>query len=143
MNRLVFSILCLLLPLSLFSQEGTPQVTPALLLTLFEKHGENDPLLKEYIDHFPFQDYSLCKIKQDYYYIDHLPDLIKGVICRGETWEPVVALLLGRYIRPHTTVLDIGGHIGTHTLLHVPSCWSLRAGLCLRTPNQALYGTPY
>lgn len=44
-------------------------------------------------------------------------DMIKSFLKEGLPWERHIKHLLRRYARPGSTVVDIGAHIGTHTLL--------------------------
>ena len=41
-------------------------------------------------------------------------DLIKRELLAGKIWEPHVHALLERYVKPGSTVVDVGSHIGTH-----------------------------
>ncbi|WP_059359751.1 FkbM family methyltransferase [Parachlamydia acanthamoebae] len=50
------------------------------------------------------------------FYIDSRVDLIKNQLAAGRAWEDNFIPLLEQYITPGTTVVDIGAHIGTHTL---------------------------
>lgn len=50
------------------------------------------------------------------FYIDSRVDLIKNQLTAGRAWEDNFIPLLKQYITPGTTVIDIGAHIGTHTL---------------------------
>lgn len=43
-------------------------------------------------------------------------DYIKGFLRAGKPWEEHLVEVMERYITPGSTVLDIGAHIGTHTL---------------------------
>lgn len=50
------------------------------------------------------------------FYIDNVHDLIKAWLVRGLPWERHLVELFPRYVKPGTTVIDAGAHIGTHTL---------------------------
>ena len=50
------------------------------------------------------------------FYIDNENDLIKAWLVRGLRWEKHLVVLFPKYVKPGTTVIDAGAHIGTHTL---------------------------
>lgn len=50
------------------------------------------------------------------FYIDDPNDLIKAWLVRGLRWEKHLVELFPRYVKPGSTVIDAGAHIGTHTL---------------------------
>lgn len=50
------------------------------------------------------------------FYIDNRVDIIKNELKRGVSWEDNIVKLMKQYITPGSTVIDIGAHIGTHTL---------------------------
>jgi FkbM family methyltransferase len=49
-------------------------------------------------------------------YLDDKPDVIKDVLKRGGRWEPNIERVLETYVKPGSTVIDAGAHIGTHSL---------------------------
>lgn len=74
---------------------------------------EDEDLFK----HFPFQNYSIVKVRSlGSFYIDPIDDCIKNVLRRSAPWEAEVASVLKQYSKKGSTVLDIGSHIGTHTV---------------------------
>ena len=65
---------------------------------------------------FPFSDYSIVKVpNQGSFYIDK-QECIKSFLARGEIWEPLIADLIRKHTRKNSIALDIGAHIGTHTI---------------------------
>ncbi len=50
------------------------------------------------------------------FYIDSRSDMIKNELREGRKWEGVFTALMKQHIKPGTTVIDIGAHIGTLTL---------------------------
>lgn len=50
------------------------------------------------------------------FYIDSRADIIKDELRKGNPWESNIAELMQKHIKPGTTAIDIGSHIGTHTL---------------------------
>ncbi len=95
------------------------QVSMKLPLELpFQKiYGQNQEQMIELIRSFPVASYQLFSVpKNGYFYLDSIDDFIKMHLKRGETWEEHIQKLIYRYARPGSIVLDIGAHIGTHTL---------------------------
>lgn len=71
-----------------------------------------------YLAAFPIADYSLHFSKDTgYFYIDSIDEPIKNRIRQGGTWEAHVHDQVKKYALAGTTVLDIGAHIGTETVL--------------------------
>lgn len=84
----------------------------------FQKlHGQNREQMIDLIRSFPATSYQLFSVpKNGYFYLDGIDDFIKTHLKRGQTWERHIQKLIRQYARPGSTVLDIGAHIGTHTL---------------------------
>jgi len=94
------------------------QQTP-LLRALFSNLTADDPYLRNYLSVFPFGKYSIYYVEnRDAYYVETITEdaLKNGVIKKGGLWERHIYDLLGQYTQPGSIALDIGGHIGTHTL---------------------------
>lgn len=73
--------------------------------------------LKRYLALFPFENYKLYADPQlTEYYIDEGDDTIKDTIREGRSWETFMMPLFEKYIIPGSTAVDIGAHIGTHTI---------------------------
>jgi FkbM family methyltransferase len=78
---------------------------------------ENDPELVKYLDSFPIEVYSLYPVENDLYWVDEKWDWVKGhYIKKGLRWEPHIEAVFKQYVNPGDTVIDIGGHIGTHSI---------------------------
>lgn len=78
---------------------------------------DNDPLLKEYQEMFLIDNYALYPVKDDLFWVDEKWDWVKSnYIKKGLVWEPHIERLFQQYVREGDTVIDIGGHIGTHTM---------------------------
>jgi FkbM family methyltransferase len=74
-------------------------------------------LPEEYIDAFPYDEYKVCSVpSQGTFYIETIKDSIKGLLAQGKPWEQGIDALIYRYTKPGTIALDIGAHIGTHTI---------------------------
>jgi FkbM family methyltransferase len=66
---------------------------------------------------FPFHHYQIYEVHgQGKFYLDDRPDCIKDVLRKGDTWEMPNLKLMEKYIRPGSIAIDVGAHIGTHTL---------------------------
>ncbi len=71
----------------------------------------------EYMRTFPFEAYQICSVPhQGTFYIDTRNDVIKACLSVGRPWEPQTDQVISRYTKPDSIALDIGAHIGTHTL---------------------------
>ena len=66
---------------------------------------------------FPRSLYKIIKVPEfGSFYIDSTDDIIKKRLSNGFHWEPEIAAIIKHYTKPGTIVLDLGAHIGTHTL---------------------------
>jgi FkbM family methyltransferase len=73
--------------------------------------------ISAFVDAFPKRQYQIKAVKgAGRYYIDQRKDVIKDILRRGHIWESDIRRLLKQYVKPGTTVADIGAHIGTHTI---------------------------
>ncbi|MBS0653941.1 MAG: FkbM family methyltransferase, partial [Verrucomicrobia bacterium] len=76
--------------------------------------------MMQFIEQFPNSLYSVKKVScygyEGYFYIDTIHDIIKGSLARGYAWENHISKFISQYARPGSKVVDVGAHIGTHTL---------------------------
>lgn len=73
--------------------------------------------LKEYLHSFPVELYSIYQVRDDLFWVEEKWDLIKSCwIKEGFIWEPHIHELISQYVTEGTVALDLGGHIGTHTI---------------------------
>lgn len=101
-----------------FKLAGTDfEINPTILETIFSPYIE-DEHLQAHIKKFNFDDYQIYRVhNKDLYYVDEVPDYIKNqVIKQGANWEEHFHQQFKKYVKPGSVVLDIGSHIGTHTL---------------------------
>ena len=85
------------------------------LCTLAASTFDDD--FQKYLDEFPFEHYSVAVVQgQGKFYIDPIPDCIKGFLRDGNVWEPHIIKLLRQHVKKGTVAVDIGAHIGTHTV---------------------------
>lgn len=76
-----------------------------------------DEEMAAFLQQFPIEEYKVYHVtKLGDFYLDAKHDHIKNVLRTGRPWEPHIHKLIAQYALPQTTVLDIGAHIGTHTL---------------------------
>lgn len=69
------------------------------------------------IDHFPLHLYHIVKLDRlGSFYIDSFNDLIKNQLMTAILWEEQIGQLIHLYALPGTVAIDVGAHIGTHTL---------------------------
>ncbi len=72
---------------------------------------------QQFIKEFPFSSYKLISVpSQGNFYINDIDDSIKNHLRNGLCWESRNKSLISEYITPGSIALDIGAHIGTHTV---------------------------
>ena len=73
--------------------------------------------LRDYINAFPISSYERHEVPDaGHFFIDDAEDVIKQVIVAGRQWEAHTIELCERHIKPGTVVLEVGAHIGSHTV---------------------------
>lgn len=70
----------------------------------------------QYLEDFPFHNYVLMRNGYRVLFIDSNQDVIKNCIRQSQEWEPDITALMRKYIVSGSTVIDLGSHIGIHTL---------------------------
>jgi FkbM family methyltransferase len=86
-----------------------PVLAPTLLL-------DNEEIEK-FISEFPRQDYQIVDVEGvGRFYLDDNPASVKQQLRAGKPWEPEVLQVMARHTLPGSTALDVGAHIGSHTL---------------------------
>ncbi|NRA97711.1 MAG: FkbM family methyltransferase [Planctomycetes bacterium] len=74
--------------------------------------------IRAYVEEFPRDAYVIASISGlGRFYIDTDEDVIKGRLAKGEPWEKTVTKRILDQIQPHSVALDVGAHIGTHSIL--------------------------
>ncbi len=80
--------------------------------------GANKNEIIQFVYGFPHHEYKIYSAwNSGRFYVDPINDVIKNHIRMGHLWEPHLVDLIQKYTVPGTVVLDIGAHIGTHTLI--------------------------
>lgn len=94
------------------------EITKPLLEKLVSPYYKQNPYLKQTVQNFPLENYTLFRLQnRDLYIIDDIHDSIKRYILKlGMDWETNIHDQFKKYTKPGTVAVDIGGHIGTHTL---------------------------
>jgi FkbM family methyltransferase len=72
---------------------------------------------RTFLRNFPLDLYMLKHVSNfGYVYLDHINDCIKDVLRKNGAWESGFTPIIKRSTKPGTIALDIGAHIGTHTV---------------------------
>ncbi len=83
---------------------------------LFQLRGSDEEIL--YMKKFPFDNYEIYHVPPSFsFFLDSKQDFIKDRLKKGILWEDHLYYLLSTLPKRGSTVVDIGAHIGTHTLL--------------------------
>ena len=92
-------------------------VEPSKELLLYSDMAKLDNDLNAYIKNFPFFDYKIFLVPElGSFYIDNVPDGIKTHLRKGIYWESGIGEMIKRYTLPSTIAVDLGSHIGIHTI---------------------------
>lgn len=79
--------------------------------------GTNPHEIIAYIQEFPYSDYKVHSVPElGQFYLDAKVDVIKDRLREGVLWERHLQTLIRNFNLEKSIVLDIGAHIGTHTL---------------------------
>lgn len=86
----------------------------------------DDRTLARFLAAFPSDEYTIHDVPGvGRFHLNHIDDAIKNVLRKGEPWEPHVLAMLPRLVRPGSTAVDAGAHIGTLT---IPTARQIGAG---------------
>jgi hypothetical protein len=72
---------------------------------------------KAYLEKLPEGVYKEYAVAVGRFYVDDENDMIKRMIVRNMVWDQYLIELYPKYVKPGTTVIDAGAHIGTHTMV--------------------------
>lgn len=97
----------------------------------------------EKIKQFPDSKYRILSTRnnfyRDFFFIeDGSMDYIKYTIQQGHAWEPSQADYIVRYALPGSVAIDIGAHIGTHTMTMARSVGSSGTVISIE-PNEQIF----
>jgi FkbM family methyltransferase len=79
-----------------------------------QKMAQEDMATVADITHYQYTKYTVPGL--GIFYLDDLDDIIKNVLKKGEVWEQKEVDVIKKYAKQGTIALDIGAHIGTHTI---------------------------
>lgn len=71
---------------------------------------------RAYLEKLPEGAYKVYSIPIGKFYVDDEKDMIKSSIVRNLVWDRHLLELFPKYVKPGTTVIDAGAHIGVHTI---------------------------
>ena len=72
---------------------------------------------RRYLNAFPLADYQRYDVPDvGSFFVDDPADMIKQVIVAGDKWERHSFDLLAEHVVPGSVVVEVGAHIGTHTV---------------------------
>lgn len=95
------------------SQPINPRLINKEQLSLLKNYQIDQSFLKE----FPFSLYRIIESTcQGKFFIDK-GDYIKNILASPRIWEEEIIDLIQKYAKPNTITIDIGAHIGTHTMM--------------------------
>jgi FkbM family methyltransferase len=94
-----------------------PDYTPLPIVAVSPLVLDDSTETRDYVNAFPIEEYVQYRVRGvGRFFIDDTGDEIKRVIVSGNVWERHVVDLLEQYIEPGTVVVEVGAHIGTHTV---------------------------
>jgi FkbM family methyltransferase len=108
----------LLAPLLLSLHGCEPSSSPdfdagALAPRLLDDRDE----IEAYLEAFPYQEYQIHDVPElGRFYLDDNPAGVKKQLRSGKRWEEHLIDQFERHVVPGSTVLDVGAHIGSHTI---------------------------
>jgi len=90
-----------------------PLPLPALSPVVLDDSAE----IRAYLNAFPVEEYEQYEVRGlGRFFIDDTTDLIKGTLAAGHIWERHVLDLLEEHVEPGSVVVEVGAHIGSHTV---------------------------
>ncbi len=108
---------------------------------LVDSHGYSSVYKddKEYLKDFPFNTYTKYTTnRQGAFYIDNKNDTIKASIINNKGWEDQYTDIIKTHCKNGSVALDIGTHIGTHTITMAESVGNFGKVYCFE-PNKKIY----
>lgn len=117
MRHFISALLCCLGFITQSHAIPRTDINFSVLQDIFGSALKEDPLLYQHVSSFPFDLYEIiCVENSDYFYVDPLPDYIKNSLRGGYLYEQHVVSEMRKYVKKGTVAVDIGSHIGNHTL---------------------------
>jgi FkbM family methyltransferase len=82
--------------------------------------GTSPEEIQSLILKFPFSNYQMVGVysgfEVEYFCVDLFTDYIKNLLRSGQAWETHLSPYIFKHCRPGSVVIDIGAHIGTHSV---------------------------
>lgn len=97
----------------------TPPIKNIDTSFLVSTDEETSSIIRNYVMRFNFNEYAIHLIPNlGLFFLEKSGkvDWIKDILRKGICWETYITPLIYQYAKPGTLALDIGSHIGTHTL---------------------------
>jgi FkbM family methyltransferase len=95
--------------------------------------------LKAYIAHFPHVRYGIYDIPGvGSFFVDPVRDFIKDRLRQGIAWETHIIALLQQHVRQGSVVIDLGAHVGTHTVT-MSQCVGPKGRVFAFEPQKKIY----
>lgn len=80
-------------------------------------HDSKKDKIVQFIEDFPYDIYNIYESDSFLYYLDPIKDRIKNKLRQGLIWEKNdLQIYLYLFTKPNTIAIDIGAHIGIHTM---------------------------
>jgi len=130
------------------------EVPPSLLAAIITRNQKSFPFIANelneaefslyehdelFLSQFPFSFYSSIVVPtQGIFFINGIDDSIKNQLRTHQPWERENQLLIEQYTKPGTLALDIGSHIGTHTVT-MSQCVGDKGTVFAFEPNKIIY----
>lgn len=100
-------------------------------------HDEQE--IQAYLEEFPKEKYEVYRIPGiGLFYLDDITDVIKNILRNGKVWEESVVDAIKEYVKPDSTVIDVGAYIGTHTVL-MSKCVGRKGRVYAFEPQRKIY----
>ena len=94
-----------------------PPYEPVPVISVSPELLDDREATRRYLNAFPLADYQRYDVPDvGSFFVDDPADMIKQVIVAGDKWERHSFDLLAEHIVPGSVVVEVGAHIGTHTV---------------------------
>lgn len=97
--------------------EPPPPYEPIPVVSVSPELLDDREEIRRYLNAFPVSDYQRYDVPDvGSFFVDDPADMIKQVIVAGDKWERHSFDLLAEHVVPGSVVVEVGAHIGTHTV---------------------------
>lgn len=112
-DKLSLGLAALTLVLSVVFLSNCSHPVPARTPSLAKTEAADHEFEKR---NFPFERYETVQSGAHRFYLDEGSDAIKDILRVGQVWEPHIQREFKAFVTEGDTVVDVGAHIGTHTV---------------------------